>query len=80
MLPVSGLLVGVITNFIALKAIFEPAEPFKFGCFTLQGLFIKRQQAAAAEIAEVAQQEFMRAKFLVDEMINGESMSDTIEQ
>ena len=42
-LPVGGAVVGYITNWIALKNIFEPINPIKLGPFTLQGMFLKRQ-------------------------------------
>ena len=42
-LPVGGLLVGYLTNEIALKLIFSPKRPVKFIGFTFQGMFLKRQ-------------------------------------
>ena len=48
-LPVVGLLVGALTNLVALKIIFEPVQPVNCGCWTLQGLFLKRQPEVSAE-------------------------------
>jgi len=43
-LPVTGFLVGYLTNWIALKMIFQPVEPVSLlGCYTCHGLFLKRQ-------------------------------------
>ena len=42
-LPVSGAIVGYVTNWIALKYIFEPLVPTKVGPLLLQGLFLRRQ-------------------------------------
>lgn len=42
-LPAGGALVGYLTNWLAIKLIFEPVDPVKFGPFVLQGLFLKRQ-------------------------------------
>ena len=42
-LPVAGALVGYVTNWIALKWIFEPLNPTRVGPFVLQGLFLRRQ-------------------------------------
>lgn len=43
-LPVAGALVGYVTNWIAIKLLFEPAEPVNVGdLFVLQGLFESRQ-------------------------------------
>lgn len=48
-LPVGGAIVGYITNWIALKWIFEPLEPTKFGPLMLQGLFLTRQKEVSEE-------------------------------
>jgi uncharacterized membrane protein YheB (UPF0754 family) len=42
-LAVGGAVVGLLTNWVALKLIFEPVEPTRFGPFVLQGMFLKRQ-------------------------------------
>ena len=42
-LPV-GAIVGYLTNWIALKLIFEPVEPTRIGPFLLHGMFLQRQQ------------------------------------
>lgn len=42
-LVVGGCLVGLATNAIALKWIFEPLNPTRVGPFVLQGMFLKRQ-------------------------------------
>lgn len=55
-LPVVGATVGYITNWIALKVIFNPVETKKIGPFEFQGLFIQRQpEVARAYGREVAQ-------------------------
>ena len=43
-LALTGALVGMVTDQLALKLIFEPVEPRKIGPFVLQGLFLKRQE------------------------------------
>lgn len=58
-LAVGGAAVGYITNFIAIKSIFEPVEPVKVGPWRLQGLFLTRQHQVAAEFAH-----FLRTKVL----------------
>lgn len=52
-LPALGAAVGYLTNWLALKLIFQPIEPIKImgGRFTLQGLFLKRQREASAKFA-----------------------------
>jgi uncharacterized membrane protein YheB (UPF0754 family) len=53
LLPAAGLMVGFITNWLALKLIFRPEKPWKLGNFVLQGLFIKRQNEVSAEYASI---------------------------
>ncbi|MCA9513870.1 MAG: hypothetical protein KC635_02905 [Myxococcales bacterium] len=52
-LPVFGFLVGYVTNWLALKLIFEPRKPTKFGPFTVQGLFHKRQADISKGFSEI---------------------------
>lgn len=65
-LPLGGLIVGFVTNWLALQLIFRPLKPYKIGSFTLQGLFIKRQ----AEVSEVY------AKIFTEEILSTESIFD----
>ncbi len=50
-LPVGGAFVGYVTNWIALKLIFEPLNPTKFGPFTIQGMFLQRQKEVSNEFS-----------------------------
>lgn len=50
-LPVGGAIVGFITNWIALKWIFEPLVPTKVGPFVLQGMFLKRQAEVSRDFS-----------------------------
>jgi hypothetical protein len=43
--------VGLATNWLALKWIFEPVNPTKVGPFILQGQFLRRQKEVAAEFS-----------------------------
>ena len=47
-----GGIVGLATNWLALKWIFQPVDPFKLGPFVLQGKFLRRQKEVAAEFSE----------------------------
>jgi len=49
--PIGGTIVGLATNWLALKWIFEPVNPTKFGPFILQGQFLRRQKEVAAEFS-----------------------------
>jgi uncharacterized membrane protein YheB (UPF0754 family) len=55
MLPVSGLIIGYFTNWLALKMAFRPIWP-RMMCgnvINIQGVFLKRQQEAANQMANV---------------------------
>ena len=43
---------GMATNWLALKWIFEPVNPTRFGPFILQGQFLRRQKEVAAEFSK----------------------------
>ena len=51
-LTVGGTIVGYLTNWIALKLIFEPIEPVYFCGFKLQGLFLQRQHEVSGEFSD----------------------------
>lgn len=50
-LSIGGGIVGLATNWLALKWIFEPVNPTKFGPFILQGQFLRRQKEVAKEFS-----------------------------
>lgn len=74
-LPVAGTLVGYFTNFIAIKAIFNPKRPIKVGPFNIQGLFIKRQNEAAETYSELVAGEIVTVGNIAENMLSG-SKSD----
>jgi len=70
-LPVAGAAVGYFTNFIAIKAIFNPKHPITIGPFVLQGLFIKRQDEASETYANIVASEIVTVENIADNMLNG---------
>ncbi len=70
-LPLGGLIVGWATNWLALQMIFRPESPTKVGPFVLQGLFLKRQEAVAAEYAGLFAREILDPRSLVDAVLRG---------
>ncbi len=46
-LPIGGVVIGYVTNWMALWMIFQPVRPVKIGPLKLQGLFIRRQPEVA---------------------------------
>lgn len=69
-LPVAGALVGYITNWIAIKLLFEPADPVDIGPFILQGLFESRQVEVSDEFAHFMEQRVLSSPMLLDALTN----------
>jgi uncharacterized membrane protein YheB (UPF0754 family) len=77
-LPFFGFLVGTLTNWIAIQLIFTPLEPKKFGPFTFQGLFLKRQQEISREFSRVFTEQVLTAREVVHTMVHGERSDRTM--
>jgi uncharacterized membrane protein YheB (UPF0754 family) len=68
-LPIVGIVVGIITNYLAIQMLFYPRQPWGVGPFKIQGLFPKRQAEIAAEQAKVAAQELVFPEEIFAELI-----------
>ena len=71
LLPFFGFAVGYLTNFVALKVIFQPIEPKRVCGVTLHGVFLRRQNEVSEEFARLNQLHFCNAENLWEEMMNG---------
>jgi uncharacterized membrane protein YheB (UPF0754 family) len=78
-LPAAGLIVGYLTNFIALKMIFEPEEPKKFGPIVFQGLLMKRQQEVSSEFGKVLANKLFTMNNIFDNIIYGHATGRIVE-
>jgi uncharacterized membrane protein YheB (UPF0754 family) len=72
-LPAFGFFVGYATNWLALKLIFEPAEPRRVGPWVLQGLFHKRQKEVAENFSRMVSADILNADNMVRKMVTGET-------
>lgn len=70
-LSIGGMIVGLATNWLALKWIFEPVYPTKIGPFVVQGMFLKRQKEVAAEFSK-----FFASKIITSEQIWNSILTD----
>lgn len=70
-LPVFGFLVGWATNWLALKVIFRPTNPHKFGPFLLHGIFLKRQKEVSETFARVNCVEILHTKAIWETILSG---------
>jgi uncharacterized membrane protein YheB (UPF0754 family) len=70
-LPILGVLVGYVTNWVGILMIFEPVEPRKIGPFRLQGLFIRRQPEVADVYAKVIADDVVTLSNIGEELLEG---------
>jgi uncharacterized membrane protein YheB (UPF0754 family) len=68
LLPTVGFVIGYLTNFLALKMIFEPTEPREIAGFTWQGSFLQRQD----EVSEAY------ARLITDQIVNTRNIMQAI--
>ncbi|GIV39197.1 MAG: hypothetical protein KatS3mg033_0997 [Thermonema sp.] len=73
LLPLAGLIVGYVTNWLALKLIFYPLYPKKylFGLVTYQGLFLKRQKEVAEAYAKIVSEEIVSVENMAEFVVRG---------
>jgi uncharacterized membrane protein YheB (UPF0754 family) len=71
LLPILGVVVGYVTNWMALWMIYEPAEPRKWGPLRFQGLFIRRQRDVAVVYARIVADEIVTVANFGNELLNG---------
>uniref|UniRef100_A0A7S3LRC1 DUF445 domain-containing protein n=1 Tax=Aplanochytrium stocchinoi TaxID=215587 RepID=A0A7S3LRC1_9STRA len=79
-LPVFGFVVGYLTNFIALKMIFNPINAYHinlgFTTIKIQGLFLKRQKEASLMFARQIVGTVLHSKNMWGHMLNGPNKSE----
>ena len=76
-LPVAGVAVGYMTNWIAVHLIFYPIRERKLGPFRLQGVFTKRQQTAGKIYAEIVAEEVVTVSNLAQNLLHGNQSDRT---
>ena len=73
-LSIGGGIVGFATNWLALKWIFCPVNPTKFGPFgPFQGLFLTRQKAVAKEFSSFFSKNVLTSEKLFKSMLTDET-------
>lgn len=70
-LPVAGALVGYITNWIAIKLLFDPAEPVNVGPIVVQGLFESRQKEVSEEFGVFMEGRVLHSGILLEYLAKG---------
>ncbi len=77
-LPVGGVVIGWVVNWIGLNMIFAPAYP-KWWCPWRQGLLIKRQPEITDGYAELVASQIMTVANIGDELLNGPRSDRTLQ-
>jgi len=79
-LPVTGLLVGWATNWLALKMVFEPLEPKRIFGLKWQGLFLRRQKEVSEAYARFFATRILHPEALVTAVLTGPAAEQLIDQ
>ncbi len=78
-LPLGGLIVGYLTNWLALKVIFEPKHPTKFMGLTLQGMFLKRQNEVSQVYSEIIEEKLVTSENILKTALYGSGSKQLLE-
>ncbi|WP_041770052.1 DUF445 domain-containing protein [Leptospira biflexa] len=79
-LPIQGVIVGYLTNYLALEMIFRPLLPKKvLGLWTYQGLFLKRQNEVSRLYAKLVSEKILTPKNILSELIFGKASKEIME-
>lgn len=76
LLPLFGAVVGYVTNWVALKLVFEPKRPRKIGGLTFHGLFLKRQQEVAEAYAAQVQHGILNPTNILEGLLRSPSSDE----
>ncbi len=71
LLPVCGVIVGWVTNLLAIELIFQPVEPHHIGPLRLQGLFMRRQPEVAEVYSRIIADDIVTLSNIGDHLLNG---------
>ena len=71
-ITIGGMIVGLLTNWLALKCIFEPVEPVFVGPFKIQGLFLQRQHEVSGTFSDYLTEKVLKSENIWNNMLNGD--------
>ena len=76
-LPIGGVVIGYVTNWVGLWMIFEPLEPRKLGPLTLHGLFMRRQPEVSRVYSGIIAEDIVTLRNIGQELLHGPSSDRT---
>ncbi len=62
LIPIISAFIGYFTNWVAIKMLFHPREPYYFLGLKIQGIFPKRQQQFGEKLGKLVSDEFLSFK------------------
>ncbi|MGN6171022.1 MAG: hypothetical protein ACTHQQ_23045 [Solirubrobacteraceae bacterium] len=71
LLPILGVIIGYVTNWVALWMIYEPRESHTVGPLRVQGLFIRRQPEVSNVYARIVADEILTMRNFGRELLEG---------
>ena len=77
-LPIQGVVVGYVTNWLALKMIFRPQEEKQIGPFKYQGLFHRRQDSVSKQYAHLVATRILTPKKIMAEILYGRAGEEVL--
>ena len=75
-----GALIGWFTNFLAVKMLFRPLQPWRIPLtkIEIQGLIPKRREEIAVTIGKTVEEQLINVKELISRLIEGENRAELI--
>jgi uncharacterized membrane protein YheB (UPF0754 family) len=70
-LPIGGVIIGYVTNYLGIWMIFEPVQPRKIGPFKIQGLFLKRQPEVSDLYSKIIADDVVTLSNIGGELLHG---------
>lgn len=77
-LPAFGLVVGFVSDWIALQLLFWPKQPRRVLGLKVQGLFLKRQQEVARDYGELIAKQIITPHHIIEEILHGPASDKVI--
>ncbi|MCG9875995.1 MAG: DUF445 family protein [Leptospiraceae bacterium] len=72
-IPLQGIIVGFLTNYLAIHMIFRPLIPkVYFGIFPYQGLFLKRQREVSFQYSKIVADKILTPNHILQDILHGE--------
>jgi uncharacterized membrane protein YheB (UPF0754 family) len=71
LLPILGVIVGYVTNWVALWMIYEPPEWRRYGPLRWKGLFVRRQKEVADVYASIVAEDILTVSEFGNELLHG---------